>query len=133
MSIFLVEEKGTWSSLRGIRETIEEHGPFSSVYIDRGSHYFFTPEAGEKVDATRPTQVGRALAQLGIEHIASYSPQVRGRMERLWGTLQKRLPPPLRQEGVGARRPNRWPASMYMAQHNESFGMRRQRTATLHG
>ncbi|ATQ70989.1 hypothetical protein CQW49_23895 (plasmid) [Methylosinus trichosporium OB3b] len=99
LSIFLVEQEGTWSSLRGIRETIEEHGLFSSFYTDRSSHYFFTPEAGEKVDATRPTQVGRALAQLGIEHIASYSPQGRGRMERLWGTLQKR-PPPLRQEGV---------------------------------
>jgi hypothetical protein len=85
LSIFLVEEEGTWSSLRGIRETIEAEGLFSSFYTDRGSHYFFTPEAGGKADATRPTQVGRALAQLGIEHIASYSPQGRERMERLWG------------------------------------------------
>jgi transposase len=124
-SIFLVEEEGTWSSLRGIRETIEAHGLFSSFYTDRGSHYFFTPEAGGKVDATRPTQVGRALAQLGIEHIASYSPQGRGRMERLWGTLQKRLPPLLRQEGVGAdiEAANRWLTSVYMAQHNERFGV----------
>jgi transposase len=125
-SIFLVEEEGTWSSLRGIRETIEAHGLFSSFYTDRGSHYFFTPEAGGKVDATRPTQVGRALAQLGIEHIASYSPQGRGRMERLWGTLQQRLPPLLRQEGVGAdmEAANRWLASVYMAQHNERFGVK---------
>jgi hypothetical protein len=126
LSIFLVEEEGTWSSLRGIRETIEAHGLFSSFYTDRGSHYFFTPEAGGKVDATRPTQVGRALAQLGIEHIASYSPQGRGRMERLWGTLQKRLPPLLRQEGLGAdiEAANRWLASVYMAQHNERFGVK---------
>ena len=36
-----------------------------------------------------PTQVGRALAQLGIELIAAYSPQARGRSERMFGTLQK--------------------------------------------
>lgn len=98
---------------------------FSSFYTDRGSHYFFTPEAGGKVDATRPTQVGRALAQLGVEHIASYSAQGRGRMERLWGTLQKRLPPLLRQEGVGAdpEAANRWLASVYMAQHNARFSV----------
>lgn len=126
LSIFLVDEEGTWSSLRGIREAIERHGLFSSFYTDRGSHYFFTPEAGGKVDATRPTQVGRALAQLGIEHIASYSPQGRGRMERLWGTLQQRLPPLLRQEGFGAdvAAANRWLASVYMAQHNERFAVK---------
>lgn len=125
LSIFLVEEEGTASSFRGIRETIEAHGLFSSFYTDRGSHYFFTPEAGGKVDQARPTQVGRALAQLGIEHIASYSPQGRGRMERLWGTLQKRLPPLLRQEGVGAdmEAANRWLANVYMAQHNARFAV----------
>src|SRR3954447_4312260 len=51
---------------------------------------------------TRLTQVGRALKQLGIEHIPSDCPEGRGRMERLFGTLQSRLPPLLRQEGLAS-------------------------------
>ena len=92
-SIFLCEEEGTASSFRGLSETIREHGLFSSFYTDRGSHYFHTPKAGAKVDKTQLTQVGRALKQLHIEHIPSYSPaQARGRMERLWDTLQQASP-----------------------------------------
>ncbi len=74
------------SSFRGLQETIEAKGLFCSFYTDRGSHYFVTPKAGGKVDKERPTQVGRALSQLGIEHIPSYSPQARGRVERLFGS-----------------------------------------------
>jgi hypothetical protein len=91
-SAFLVEEEGTQSSFRGLGEVIGRHGLFSSLYSDRGSHYFVTPKAGGKVAKVQPTQVGRALAQLGIEHIPSYSPEARGRMERVFGTLQSRLP-----------------------------------------
>src|SRR5829696_1394593 len=83
LSAALVEEEGTASSFIGLKETIAAHGLFSALYTDRGSHYFHTPAAGEPVDKTRLTQVGRALKQLGIEHIPSYSPEGRGRMERL--------------------------------------------------
>ena len=67
------------------------HGLPLSLYTDRGSHYFHTPEAGGEVDRARLTQVGRALAQLGVEHIGAYSPQARGRSERVFQTLQDRL------------------------------------------
>jgi hypothetical protein len=95
-SAILVEEEGTMSSFLGLAETIATHGLFSTFYTDRGSHYFHTPKAGGKVDKTKPTQVGRALAQLGITHIPSYSPEARGRVERMFGTLQGRLPQELR-------------------------------------
>lgn len=123
LSIFLVEQEGTASSFRGLSETIRGHGLFSSFYTDRGSHYFFTPKAGDAVDTERLTQVGRALQQLGIGHIPSYCPEGRGRMERLWGTLQSRLPPLLRQEGVGGdiEAANRWLRDVYMARHNARF------------
>jgi len=62
-----------------------------SLYTDRGAHYFYTPTAGGEVDRSRPTQVGRALERLGVEHIAAYSPQARGRSERVFHTLQDRL------------------------------------------
>jgi transposase len=78
-SAFLIEEEGTFSSLRGLAETFAKHGLPCSLYTDRGSHYFVTPEAGKAVDRRALTQVGRALAQLGIEHIAAYSPEARGR------------------------------------------------------
>jgi len=56
-----------------------------------GRALFYTPTAGGEVDRSRPTQVGRALERLGVEHIAAYSPQARGRSERVFHTLQDRL------------------------------------------
>jgi hypothetical protein len=81
-------------------EVFGRHGLPLSLYTDRGSHYFHTPEAGGKVDRGHPTQVGRALAHLGVEHIAAYSPQARGRSERAFGTLQDRLPKELALAGI---------------------------------
>ena len=76
-SALLVEQEGTMSSFLGLAETIERHGLFSALYTDRGGHYFITPKDARKVDKTQLTQVGRALSQLGITHIPSYSPQGR--------------------------------------------------------
>lgn len=123
-SAFLVEQEGTASSFRGLSETIAKKGLFCSFYTDRGSHYFLTPKAGEEVDRGRLTQVGRALAELGVEHIASYCPEGRGRIERLWGTLQQRLPPVLRQQGITTMEAaNRYLAETYVAQHNARFAV----------
>jgi hypothetical protein len=97
-SAILLEQEGTMSSFLGLAD--RRAGPVGALYTDRGSHYFLTPKAGGKVDKRQPTQVGRALAQLGIRHIPSYSPEARGRMERAFGTLQQRLPPELRRAGV---------------------------------
>lgn len=91
-SAFFVEEEGTMSSLHGVREVIETQGLFSSLYTDRGTHYWYTEEAGGKVDKRRLTQVHRALQQLGITLIPAYSPEARGRSERVFRTLQDRLP-----------------------------------------
>ena len=124
LSMFLVEEEGTASTFRGLSEVVRHYGLFSSFYTDRGSHYFVTPQAGGKVDRLHPTQVGRALEQLGIQHIPSYSPEGRGRMERLWGTLQKRLPPLLRVEGLtDIAAANRWLAEVYRPDHNTRFAV----------
>lgn len=91
-SMFFVEEEGAMSSFQGVQEVIEKHGLFASFYSDRGSHYWHTPQAGGKVDKHNPTQFGRALRQLGIEMIAAYSPEARGRSERMFRTHQERLP-----------------------------------------
>ncbi len=99
-SAFLVDEEGTTSTFQGLIDVVAEHGLPCALYSDRASHYFHTPEAGGKVDKEKLTQVGRALAQLGIEHIPAYSPEARGRSERMFGTLQDRLVKELRLAGI---------------------------------
>ena len=76
---FFVAEEGTMSTFRALGEVIAAKGLFCSLYADRGSHYWHTPEAGGGVDKDNPTQVGRALNQLGIKLIPAYSPEARGR------------------------------------------------------
>ena len=123
-SAFLVEEEGTASSFRGLAEVVAAKGLFCALYTDRGSHYFHTPTAGGKVSRTQPTQVGRALAQLGIEHIAAYSPEARGRSERVFRTLQDRLPKELRLAGItDIEAANRWLAEVYLPEHNARFAV----------
>lgn len=123
-SAFLVEQEGTFSSFRGLAEVIERHGLFCSLYTDRGSHYFVTPKAGAKVAKDQLTAVGRALRQLGIEHIPSYSPEGRGRMERVFGTLQGRLPQELRLADIGTvEAANRFLAETYVPEHNRRFAV----------
>ena len=119
-SAYLVDEEGTATVMAGLREVIEKVGIFCCLYTDRGGHFFHTPKAGGPVDKSRPTQIGRALAQLGIESLPSYSPQARGRMERLFGTWQGRLPQELRQAGVTSMaEANRYIREVFMPWHNQ--------------
>ena len=130
-SMLLVEEEGTASTFRALSEVIGEHGLFCSLYTDRGSHYFYTPKAGEKVSRTQQTQVGRALSHLGIEHIAAYSPQARGRSERLFATLQGRLPKDLRLAGITTvEAANAWLKAHYIAGHNAAFAIKAEQPGT---
>ena len=121
-SAFLVEEEGTASTLRALKEVFSQHGLPMSLYTDRGSHYFFTPGAGGEVDRDRLTQVGRALKQLGVEHIGAYSPQARGRSERMFGTLQDRLVNELRLAGITTmEEANAFIREVYLPEHNARF------------
>jgi len=121
-SAFFVEEEGTMSSFQGIQEVIEKKGLFCSLYVDRGSHYWRTQEAGGKVDKENPTQVKRALDQLGIELIPAYSPEARGRSERAFGTHQKRLPQELRRRGISTiDAANQFLREEYLPDHNKRF------------
>jgi transposase len=124
-SAFLVDEEGTASTFRALLEVIGRHGLPLSLYTDRGSHYFHTPEAGGRVDREQPTQVGRALGQLSVEHIAAYSPQARGRSERLFGTLQGRVPKELTLAGITTvDAANAWLRDTYIVAHNARFAVK---------
>jgi transposase len=121
-SAFFVEEEGTFSSFQGVKDVIETHGLFCSLYTDRGSHYWNTPQAGEKVDKSNLTQFGRAMRYLGIEMIPAYSPEARGRSERMFGTLQGRLPKELALEGIcDMTKANAFLKEKYLAIHNARF------------
>jgi transposase len=121
-SAFLVEEEGTASTFRALLEVLTRHGLPSSLYTDRGSHYFHTPAANGPVDKERLTQVGRALKHLGIEHIPAYSPEARGRSERMFGTLQDRLIKELAKAGIAdIEAANRYIREVYLPAHNVRF------------
>ena len=124
LSAFLVEEEGTASTFRALREVFERHGLPLSLYTDRGAHYFYTADANERAGRAGLTQVGRALEHLGVEHIAAYSPQARGRSERAFHTLQDRLTKELALAGIddieGA---NAFIRDVYIPAHNARFAI----------
>ncbi|MGD0108683.1 MAG: ISNCY family transposase [Rhodopila sp.] len=124
-SAFLLAEEGTDSTFKALLEVFGRHGLPLSLYTDRGTHYFYTPEAGGKVDRKSPTQVGRALAHLGVEHIAAYSPQARGRSERLFHTLQDRLVNELALAGITTvAAANAFIRDIYIPAHNLRFAVK---------
>jgi transposase len=121
-SMFFVPEEGTASSFQGVREVIVNRGVFSSLYTDRGSHYWHTPEAGGKVDKVNLTQFGRAMKHLGIELIPAYSPEARGRSERAFATHQGRLPQELAAAGIATlEAANRYLEEVYRPAFNAEF------------
>src|SRR5258706_14976792 len=120
----LVEEESTRTVMAGLREVIETKGLFCALYSDRGSHFFVTPKAGEKVDPHRLTQVGRAMKELGVQMIQAYAPQARGRSERSFGTWQGRLPQELRLAGITTvEEANAFLRQSYIGEFNAKFAV----------
>jgi transposase len=118
----LVEEESTRTVMAGVWEVVENQGLFCSIYSDRGSHFFVTVREGEKVDKHRLTQFGRAMKELGVQTIAAYSPQARGRSERSFGTWQGRLPQELRLAGIAtADGANKFLREKYIQEFNGKF------------
>jgi transposase len=118
----LFESESTFAVMTALRQVLVSQGLPMALYSDRASWAVYTPKAGGAYDRDRLTQVGRALKRLGIEHILSYSPQARGRSERLNRTLQDRLVNELRVAGI-RRVPaaNRYIRERFLPRHNEQF------------
>jgi hypothetical protein len=130
-SMFFVAEESTASSFRGVRETIQQQGLFCSLYTDRGSHYWHTEQAGGKVDKVNLTQFGRAMKHLGITMIAAYSPEARGRSERMFRTHQDRLPKELAKEGIRTMEAaNQYLRTKYLPRFNAEFCVAARETGT---
>jgi transposase len=112
----------TRAVMTAMSEVVRQYGIPESFYTDRAGWAFDTPKAGGKVSATNLTQVGEVLVRLGVEHIPSYSPQARGRSERMNRTLQGRLVNELRVAEVTTREAaNEYLRERYLPTHNEEF------------
>ena len=96
--------EGSWAYLKLLEGVLSRHGVPASVYQDKHSSLkrndpFWSID--EQLEGRqRPTQVGAALESLGIEAIFANSPQAKGRIERLFATLQDRLLAQLELEGI---------------------------------
>lgn len=131
-SMFFVDEEGTQSSFQGIHDVVSKHGVFASLYTDRGSHYWYTPEAGGKVDKGNLTQFGRAMRQLGIEMIPAYSPEARGRSERAFRTHQDRLVKELALAGItDMQHANDYIRDIYLPAFNKEFTVSPEETTSM--
>jgi hypothetical protein len=109
--------------MSALRAVLQRHGLPMALYTDRAHWAAHTPTAGGAVDRRHPTQVGRALARLGIEHILGYSPQARGRSERANQTLQGRLVNELRVAGITTvAAANRYLRDDFLPAFNAEFG-----------
>jgi len=118
----LCEREGTQPVLAALHAVLSIYGIPQALYTDRAGWAAHTLRAGEPPDRKAPTQVGRALARLGIEHILAFSPQARGRGERVNRTLQDRLVHELRLAGVRSNeRANTFIAETFMPRYNEEF------------
>jgi transposase len=114
--------ESTEAVMQALAEVFRRYGLPMALYTDRAKWAFYTPTAKGPVDKTRLTQVGRALDRLGIEHIPAYSPQARGRSERLNRTLQDRLVNELRVAGVTTlEAANRYLREHFVPLHNATF------------
>jgi transposase len=118
----LAEAESTFTVMAGLRAVIERKGLFCALYSDRGAHFWQTPKSGGKVDYERPTQVCRAMKELGVQMIPAYSPQARGRSERNFSTWQGRLPQELRLRGIRTMEgANEFLNEHYIAEFNRRF------------
>jgi transposase len=119
----LVDSESTATIMAALVAVIREHGIPQTVYSDRAGWATHTLRAGERVDRSRFTQVGRALQQLGVEHIMAYSPQARGRSERVNRTLQDRLVKELQTHRIRTiERANRFLRETFIPEYNREFG-----------
>lgn len=122
------EQEDTQGYLLLLRGVLQTKGIPMALYSDR--HSIFYPTAGEPetleeqlAGERRPTQFGQALKALGIQLVLAHSPQAKGRVERLWGTLQDRLVSELRLAGAATREEANQVLHRFLPDFNQRFGV----------
>ena len=123
-SMFFCDQEGTASSFHGLGQTDCALRPVRQP-VHRPRQPLLPHAAGRRQGRKQQlTEVGRALKQLGIEHIAAYSPEARGRSERAFQTHQGRLPQELARARItDMQAANHYLEHLYRHSHNREFGV----------
>ena len=130
-----VRHDSTEENMRLLWKYLERWGRSLGYYADKASLFQNTPKANHHKDAPAlgPTQIGRALQELGIELIAAHSPQAKGRIERFFATAQDRLVKGLRKAGArGLEEANRYLDEVYLPTWNKRFTQEAQNSNDAH-
>jgi transposase len=121
---FFDEEETSWGYFKLFYEAFSQKGLPYSIYADRHSIFYTDrePTLEEQLEGRKPeTQVARALRELGITLIPAYSPQAKGRIERLWGTFQDRLVSELRLEKAQTKQQANAFLKQWLPSYNRRF------------
>ena len=129
------DHEGVYPAMDSLRRYIERYGLPQSIYLDKHSTYKTTrqPDMEELLrDGQAQTQFERAAEELGIKLIHAHLPQAKGRIERVFGTLQDRLVKEMRLAGVATcAEANRF-LEVYLPKHNRRFMKAPLRPQDLH-
>ena len=107
------------SCLRVMYNIVSQHGVPEAFYLDQASFF------GKSYREQDSTQIGRALSEIGSKVILANSPQAKGRIERLWGTLQDRLVAELRLKEIsGAQAANAFLKEVFIPDFNKRFSIK---------
>jgi len=123
---FQAEPEDSAGYLRLIRALVQQHGVPLAIYRDRHSTLQRNDGHWSREEQLQgrqlPTQVGRALEELGVEAIVAYTPPAKGRIERLWRTFQDRLVSELRLAGASTLAQASAVLSRFVVEFNRQFG-----------
>ncbi len=122
------EQEDSHGYLQLVERIVTTHGRPEAVYHDRSGIFVHHDHERETIDEQlagerEPLQVMRALGALGIASITAHSPQAKGRIERLFGTLQDRLVVELRLAGAGTVAEATRVLADYLPRFNAQFGV----------
>jgi len=136
MDGLFVEHESTFALFSATEHYLNTHGKPLSLYIDRHSTYKVNRQATieeELRDTQEESQYQRAMGELGIVMIFAHSPQAKGRVERLFETLQDRLVKEMRLLGItGMAEGTRYVREVYIPEHNKRFAVEPKEQADLH-
>ncbi len=114
---------------------IKKYGIPMSIYFDKHTTYKSPakPTIEEEINGEEPlSEFGRALEELGVERIYAYSPQAKGRIERLFKTLQDRLIKEMRLKGIKSVKEANKFLKTYLPKYNKKFSLKAYKTEDLH-
>jgi transposase len=129
------EYEGTIPAMDSFKRYIRAHGIPMSIYFDKHTTYKSTaePSIEDEINGTEPlSEFGRALQELGVNLIHAHSPQAKGRVERMFNTLQDRLVKEMTLRGINTiEEANRY-LKIYLSSHNKRFTVKPKEQNDLH-